>query len=68
MIKDLGSKYKVWSFDWVPRYANVCADAATKWARIHKCSMATFDSFECVLPSFVLNLVSAEKASGVSLL
>lgn len=49
-IKDLGMKFKGWSFDWVSSYANGCADAAAKWARIHKCS------FKCLTPLNVFYL------------
>lgn len=50
-----------WKLTWIPRTANISADSAAKWARTNHCNLAISDCFECVLPFFILNLLSEER-------
>lgn len=49
-----------WDFQWTPRSANACADAAAKWARKQRRNVAISDSFSVFIPFFLLNFISDE--------
>lgn len=50
-----------WTFAWVSRSENVCADLSAKWARVSNCNIELCDQFAVFLPPSVLECISFER-------
>lgn len=67
-LQHMSKDYKRWSFEWIPRLDNLCADVVAKWARVHKCFVSSFDFFVTIVPHAILSHFAAERARFSSLL
>lgn len=66
-LQHLNQNMKGWSFTWIPKSANLCADAAAKWPRHHKSNLLLSFNFSAFLPSNILAFVSGERSFNHSL-
>lgn len=66
LVFNSSAEIRGWSYKWIPRSANLCADAAAKWARHCKCNIEIFNNFAVFLPPAVLSSISGKRSADLS--
>lgn len=61
-LQQLRKNLRRQSYEWIPRYANLCANAAAKWAHHYKCNLEISNNFVVLLLSIVLSFISGERS------